>query len=74
MPDLGEVTSCLHLNTQVGRETGLIKGVTQFYVAGYYIFTMLAGECMMANGSSTLPGHREQIEPHEVSSDGHLEL
>ena len=32
----GEITSCLHLNTQVGPATGLSKGVAQFIVAGYY--------------------------------------
>ena len=44
----GEVTSCLHLNTQVGPATGLSKGVTWFIVVGYYISTTFAGECMMA--------------------------
>ena len=42
-----------------------------FFVASYYISTILAGDCMMANGSSTLPGHRGQIEPHEVSRPSH---
>ena len=51
----GEVTSCLHLNTQVGPVTGLSKGVSQFIVAGYYISTMLAGECMMAKGIKHSP-------------------
>ena len=53
----GEVTSCLHLNTQVGPATctGLNKGVTQFIVAGYNISTMLAGECMMAKGIKHYP-------------------
>ena len=68
---IGEVTSCLHLNTQVGPATGLSKGVTYYNVAGHYISTTLAGECMMARGSSILPGHRGQIEPHEVSRPSH---
>ena len=51
----GEVTSCLHLNIQVGPATGLSKGVTQFIVPSYHISTTLAGECMMAKGIKYSP-------------------
>ena len=43
-------TSCLHLNTQVGPATGLSKGVKQFILAGYNIYTTLTGEHTMAKG------------------------
>ena len=52
---MGEVTSCLHLNIQVGPATGLSKGVLQFIVAGYHISTTLADECMMAKGIKHSP-------------------
>ena len=52
---MGEVTSCLHLNIQVGPATGLSKGVLQFIVAGYHISTKLADECMMAKGIKHSP-------------------
>ena len=56
----GEVTSCHHLNTQVGPVTGLSKGVMQFIVVVYYISTMLADECMMAKGIKYMYSPRTQ--------------
>ena len=40
---MGEVTSCLHINIQVGPVTGFSKCVSQFGMVGYYIFTTLQG-------------------------------
>lgn len=66
---MGEVTSCLYLNIQVGPATGLSKCVSQFIVVGYHISTTLAGECMMAKATKHSPRTRDK-----PPLDGHLEL
>ena len=52
---MGEVTSCLHLNTQMGPSESLGLSIPQLIVAGDDITTTPAGECVMAVGIMHTP-------------------